>query len=47
MLSGINVVFFTLFAVLITLYLLRRRTRLVTEKLSTRAGVDGQRPPGN
>ncbi len=47
MLSGINVVLFTLFAVLITLYLLRRRTRLVTEKLSTRAGVDGQPPLGS
>ena len=39
MLSGINVVLFTLLAVLIMLYLLRRRTRLVTTKLSTRAGA--------
>ena len=41
MLTGINVVLFTLFAVLITLYLLRRRTRLVTTKLSARAGETG------
>ena len=34
MLSGINVVLFTALAVLITLYLLRRRTRLVTKGLS-------------
>ena len=38
MLSGINVVLFTMLAVLITLYLLRRRTRLMTTKLSARAG---------
>ncbi len=37
MLSGINVVLLTALAVLITLYLLRRRTRLVTERLSKRA----------
>ena len=41
MLSGINVVVFTALAVLLTLYLLRRRTRLVTWKLSERAGDDG------
>ena len=40
MLSGISVVLFTAIAVLITLYLLRRRTRLVTSKLSQRAGDD-------
>ncbi len=34
MLTGINVVVFTVLAVLITLYLLRRRTRLVTKTLS-------------
>ena len=34
MLSGINVVLFTALAVLIMLYLLRRRTRLVTTRLS-------------
>ena len=34
MLTGINVLVFTVLAVLITLYLLRRRTRLVTSKLS-------------
>ena len=38
MLSGINVVLVTALAVFITLYLLRRRTRLVTTKLSARAG---------
>ena len=38
MLTGMNVVLFTVIAVVITLYLLRRRTRLVTTKLSTRAG---------
>ena len=31
MLSGINVVLFTMLAVLIMLYLLRRRTRLVDQ----------------
>ena len=44
MLSGINVVLFTMLAVLIMLYLLRRRTRLVTEKLTKRDGADGQSP---
>ncbi len=39
MLTGMNVVLFTVIAVVITLYLLRRRTRLVTTKLSTRAGA--------
>ena len=39
MLSGINVVLFTALAVLITFYLLRRRTRLVTVELVRRAGV--------
>ena len=34
MLTGINVVLFTVIAVVITLYLLRRRTRLVTKGLS-------------
>ncbi len=34
MLTGINVLVFTVLAVLITLYLLRRRTRLVTQKVS-------------
>ena len=34
MLSGINVVLLTALALLITLYLLRRRTRLVTARLS-------------
>ncbi len=38
MLSGINVVLVAALAVVITLYLLRRRTRLVTTKLSTRTG---------
>ena len=37
--SGINIVLFTALAVVITLYLLRRRTRLVTAKLSTHAGA--------
>ena len=39
MVSGINIVLFTALAVVITLYLLRRRTRLVTPKLSARAGA--------
>ncbi len=39
MMSGINVVLLTALAVVITLYLLRRRTRLVTAKLSNRAGA--------
>ncbi len=37
MLSGINVVLFTVLAVLITFYLLRRRTRLVTAEFARRA----------
>ena len=40
MLSGINVVLITSLAVVITLYLLRRRTRLVTTKPSTRAETE-------
>ncbi len=42
MLSGINVVLVTALAVVITLYLLRRRTRLVTARLSTRAEGDSE-----
>ena len=33
MLSGINLIIVTAFAVLSTLYLLRRRTRILTEQL--------------
>ena len=44
MLSGINVVLFTALAVLITFYLLRRRTRLVTAELVRRAGSDEVHP---
>ncbi len=40
MLTGINVALVTALAVVITLYLLRRRTRLVTARLSTSAEGD-------
>ena len=35
MLSGINLIIVTAFAVLSTLYLLRRRTRILTAKLNS------------
>ena len=42
MLSGINIIIVTAFAVLSTLYLLRRRTRILTAKL--RSDSTGSEP---
>ncbi len=41
MLNGINIVLFTLTSVCISLYLLRRRSRVVTERLNLRSSLKG------